>query len=57
MRPEVQLLYMAKSSEPKNQHDFEVAAPRLDDAAAAWLTEALCLVSPGHRWLQRLAVR
>jgi len=48
---------MAKSSEPKNQHDFEVAAPRLDDAAAAWLTEALCLVSPGHRWLQRLAVR
>jgi hypothetical protein len=33
--PAVQLLYMAKSEEPKNQHDFEVARPALDDASAA----------------------
>jgi hypothetical protein len=34
VRPEVQLLYMAKSTEPKHQHDFDVVRPRLDPAAA-----------------------
>ena len=57
VRPEVQLLYMAKSNEPKNQHDFDVAAPRLDDKAATWLADALCLVAPQHQWLRRLRQR
>ena len=39
--PAVQLLYMAKSEEPKNQHDFEVARPTLaDEASAEWLRKA-----------------
>jgi hypothetical protein len=54
VRPEVQLLYMAKSSEPKHQHDFSVARPRLPDEAASWLREALQLTHAGHRWLDQL---
>ncbi len=54
VRPEVQLLYMAKSDEPKNQHDFDLARPRLDRAAVAWLAAALALTIPGHPWLRQL---
>lgn len=54
VRPEVQLLYMAKSTETKNQHDFDIARPRLDHAAASWLAEALGTVLPGHQWAQHL---
>lgn len=54
VRPEIQLLYMAKSGEPKNEHDFELARPHLDPAAARWLTSALQLTLPGHHWLQQL---
>jgi hypothetical protein len=52
--PAVQLLYMAKSDEPKNEHDFDVAGDRLDDASAAWLRAALAAAHPGHRWIARL---
>ncbi len=52
--PAVQLLYMARSEEPKNQHDFEVARPALDDASAEWLRSALAVVHPGHPWLAQL---
>jgi hypothetical protein len=52
--PAVQLLYMAKSEEPKNQHDFDVARPMLDDASAEWLRSALALSHPGHPWLAQL---
>jgi len=52
--PAVQLLYMAKSEEPKNQHDFEVVCPVLDDASAEWLRSALALAHPGHAWLAQL---
>jgi hypothetical protein len=54
VRPGIQLLYMATSSEPKNQQDFETARPRLDDEAASWLRDALLLLQPEHPWLQRL---
>lgn len=54
VRPEVQLLYLAKSTEPKHQHDFELTAPRLDRAAAEWLASALVVTAPGHPWLARL---
>ena len=54
VRPEVQLLYMAKSTEAKNQHDFDIARPRLDQAAACWLAEALATTLPGHHWTQEL---
>jgi aminoglycoside-2''-adenylyltransferase len=54
VRPEVQLLYMAKSTEPKNTHDFAVTRPTLDDEAVAWLARSLALVHPGHPWLRQL---
>jgi len=54
VRPEVQLLYMAASVEPKAVHDFEVARPTLDDDARRWLAGALSVTHPGHQWLPRL---
>lgn len=54
VRPEIQLLYMARSSELKNEHDFALARPRLTPEAAAWLTDALRITLPGHHWLQQL---
>ncbi len=54
VRPEVQLIYMAKSMTPKNQHDFDLAQPRLDRDAASWLADALAITLPGHQWTQRL---
>lgn len=55
VRPEIQLLYMAKSTEPKNQSDFEMAGPHLPPEAAAWLKHALQVTHPGHRWLHALS--
>jgi PAS domain-containing protein len=54
IRPHIQLLYMAKSDEPKNQHDFDVVRPRLSDVEVDWLRRSLTLVLPGHRWIDRL---
>jgi hypothetical protein len=54
VRPEIQLLYMAKSTEPKNQRDFDAARPHLTPEAALWLTNALQITLPGHRWIQAL---
>ena len=48
--PEIQLLYMAKSVEPKNQHDFEVIRPMLAKDAAQRLNLMLGVVYPHHRW-------
>ena len=57
VRPEIQLLYMAKSTEPKNQRDFEMALPHLSSEAAVWFTNALQLTLPDHHWLQLLKSR
>jgi hypothetical protein len=54
IRPEVQLLYMAKSTEPKNEQDFRLVAPTLDEPARAWLRQALEIAHPGHRWTEAL---
>lgn len=54
VRPEIQLLYMATSTEPKNQRDFEMARPHLRPEATAWLMNALQITLPAHRWLQQL---
>ncbi len=54
VRPEIQLLYMAKSNELKNESDFELVRPHLTSDAAIWLTDALQITLPGHRWLQQL---
>ena len=57
VRPEIQLLYMAKSEEAKNQHDFVVTRPRLGREEASWLAEAIRLTLPAHRWLAELPGR
>jgi hypothetical protein len=56
VRPEIQLLYMAKSAEAKNEHDVEVTLPRLTPDAVRWLRDALLITAPGHRWLVRLGL-
>jgi len=54
VRPDIQLLYLAKSTDPKNQADSEVARPSLGAEAALWLTGALELALPGHRRIEQL---
>lgn len=51
---DVQLLYMAKSTEAKNEHDFRRAAPLLTGGTRSWLHNALTVAHPGHRWLTDL---
>jgi hypothetical protein len=53
-RPEVVLLFKAKARRPKDEQDFARVLPRLDDAARAWLADALELAHPGHAWLAAL---
>jgi hypothetical protein len=53
--PEIQLLYKAAHDDPKNEHDFQLVAGRLQGKQRSWLREALELVHPGHHWLQELA--
>jgi hypothetical protein len=52
--PDIQLLYMAKSNDPKNEADFRRIAPMLTADRRAWLLDALCLVDPEHRWIAAL---
>lgn len=54
VRPEIQLLYMAKAMEAKNVQDFDVARPKLDRDAASWLADALATTLPDHQWLTAL---
>jgi hypothetical protein len=54
LRPEVQLLYMAKSDEPKHQLDFDAVLPLLASGARDWLATTLATTCPGHRWREQL---
>jgi Aminoglycoside-2''-adenylyltransferase len=53
-RPEIALLYKAKSSRPKDDADFASALPLLGDEERQWLARSIALVHPGHHWLQSL---
>jgi hypothetical protein len=55
VRPDVALLFKAKTTRPKDEADFTVVLPALDDDQRGWLADALELVHPGHRWLGALA--
>ena len=57
LRPEVVLLYKAKSPRPRDEEDFIALLPALGDAQAAWLGEALDRCHPGHPWRTRLKLR
>ena len=54
-RPEIALLYKAKSPRPKDDADLEAALPLLDADRREWLAASIALVHPGHHWLQALA--
>jgi len=56
-RPEVMLLFKAKSGRVKDDEDFAAALPLLKEDRRAWLADALDLVHPGHPWLRSLQER
>jgi hypothetical protein len=53
-RPEIALLYKAKSARPKDDADFAAALPLLGAEQREWLARSIALVHPGHHWLQPL---
>ena len=59
MAPEIQLLYKAKSETlEKDEADFQVAVPLMEDSACAWLLECLEKRFPdGHAWIEQLKER
>ena len=55
--PDIQLLYKSKPHpkyDAKNEIDFDLCYSHLSPGERSWLFNSLNLVSPGHRWLQRL---
>ena len=54
-RPEIALLYKAKSARPKDDADLAAALPLLGAVQREWLAQSIALVHPGHHWLQPLA--
>ena len=55
LRMDLQLLYKAKSSRPKDEEDFERLLPRLGEAERLTLLEWLRLTCPnGHHWIEPL---
>ena len=53
-QPEITLLYKAKHAREKDEADFAAVLPRLSPHGRRWLSWALELVHPGHRWLEAL---
>ncbi len=58
LAPEICLLYKSMRTIPdpaeRNEADFEVALPSLDDRARASLRDALTILDADHPWIQRL---
>jgi hypothetical protein len=54
LAPETVLFAKAKHARPKDDSDLDHALPTLDAAGRRWLLDALELVHPGHRWLERI---
>jgi hypothetical protein len=54
VRPEIALLFKAKHVRPKDDADFAVIEPRLDDRSRMWLADTIERVHPGHDWVGRL---
>ena len=54
---EIVLLFKAKHAQEKDDADFAAVLPRLEPERRRWLADALELVHPGHRWLERLTDR
>ncbi|NLJ86139.1 MAG: amino acid transporter [Firmicutes bacterium] len=54
LRPEIQLLYKAKSPRPKDEIDFTAVLPMLTNDERSWLRSALSLAHGEHRWVAKL---
>jgi hypothetical protein len=54
LMPEIQLLYKAKQTRPKDQSDFEVALPRLTASQRHWLARTLRQYYPDQPWHSEL---
>jgi hypothetical protein len=52
--PEVQLLYKATDTRPKDEADFEAVLPLPSKGQRRWLDEALEIEHPAHPWRERL---
>lgn len=52
--PEIVLAFKAKLARPKDERDFDVTAPLLDEGARAFLADYLERKEPGHPWQRRL---
>jgi hypothetical protein len=52
--PEIVMLFKAKHQRDKDERDWALVHPRLDDAAVAWLRGALSRLHPGQPWLDDL---
>ena len=57
--PHGALLYKALPSSgeirPKDQADFDVCAPRLDDVQRGWLVDVLTRLRPDHPWTRKIS--
>ena len=54
LTPPAALLVKAKSPRAKDEVDFSICAPALDDNARNWLRAALQRMHPQHPWIDRL---
>ncbi len=54
LAPEIQLLYKAKGTRPKDEEDFSRVLPSLDQRSRQWLYLALAQAHPNHPWLEQL---
>jgi hypothetical protein len=54
LKPEVVLLFKAKSNRDKDQIDFDNVISRLNTEALTWLRSALSTTHPNHSWLNKL---
>jgi hypothetical protein len=52
--PEIQLFYKARVPRPKDEQDFAMLLPLLDDAQKHWLIEAIDLAGGAPPWRARL---
>ena len=54
LRPEVELLYKAKGTRPKDELDFEPVLPHPAQAGPPWLGRAVRRSFPAHPWPWRV---
>jgi hypothetical protein len=54
LQPEIQLLYKARGLRDKDQADFAVTLPHLDERRRRWLRDALATTLDTHPWIDAL---